>query len=103
MTLSSHARFPYRSVREPIASAWPNGSELAVYLGVNLEHFAFGEGLGAAPAPSGQPDVLRHAWRDYGNRAGASRLIDLLDDLSLPATALVNSAIRDCFPDYVRS
>ena len=39
--------------------AWPGGAKLAVYLGVNLEHFAFGEGLGAELAPGGpQPDVM---------------------------------------------
>lgn len=26
---------------------WPNGTPLAVYIAVNIEYFAFGEGLGA--------------------------------------------------------
>ena len=103
MPLSSHARFPYRSIREPVARTWPNGKELAVYLGINLEHFAFGEGLGAELAPSGQPDVLNYAWRDYGTRVGGWRLIELLDALSLPATALVNAAILDHCPDLANA
>lgn len=50
------------------AYAWPGGARLAVYLGVNLEGFSFGEGLGAELAPGGPaPDVLNFAWRDYGN------------------------------------
>ena len=72
----------------------PNGrattgraARLAVYLGVNLEHFAFGEGLGAELAPGGpQPDVLNYSWRDYGNRVGAWRLLELFDELRLPAS-----------------
>ncbi|WP_236626163.1 polysaccharide deacetylase family protein [Actibacterium mucosum] len=71
---------------------WPGGKGLAVYLGMNLEVFSFGDGLGAMLAPGGpQPDVLNYAWRDYGNRVGAPRLIELFDRLKLPCTALVNS------------
>ena len=83
--------------------AWPNGAKLAVYLGVNLEHFAFGEGLGAELARAGgpQPDVLNYAWRDYGNRVGAWRLLELLDALRLPATVLLNSAMYDYAPELV--
>ena len=82
--------------------AWPGGAKLAVYLGVNLEHFAFGEGLGAELAPGGpQPDVMNFAWRDYGNRVGGWRLLELLDQLSLPATVLLNSAMYDHAPALV--
>ena len=56
------------------------GKRLAVYFGLNLEHFAFGEGLGAELAPGGpQPDVLNYAWRDYGNRVGAWRMLEMFD------------------------
>ncbi len=92
--LPTHGRYDYTPWRGRTPYAWPGGARLAVYLGVNLEHFAWGEGLGAELAPGGpQPDVLNHAWRDYGNRVGAWRLLDLLDELGLPATVLLNSAM----------
>ncbi len=98
--LAEHGRFPYRSIRERRGAPWPGGKRLAVYLGINHEHFAFGEGLGAELVPASvQPDVLNYAWRDYGNRVGAWRLLDLLDELSLPSTALLNSAILDYCPE----
>ncbi len=100
--LPTHGRYDYTPWRGRTAYAWPNGAKLAVYLGVNLEHFAFGEGLGAELAPGGpQPDILNFAWRDYGNRVGAWRLLDLLDELSLPATVLLNSAMYDYAPDLL--
>ena len=90
----SHGRFPYSAITQRPAYDWPNGKRLAVYLGLNLEHFAFGQGLGAELAPGGpQPDVLNYAWRDYGNRVGVWRLLELFDDLGLPASVLVNSSI----------
>jgi peptidoglycan/xylan/chitin deacetylase (PgdA/CDA1 family) len=98
--LPTHGRYDYAGWRGRTPYAWPNGAKLAVYLGVNLEHFAFGEGLGAELAPGGpQPDVLNFAWRDYGNRVGAWRLLDLLDELSLPATVLLNSAMYGYAPE----
>jgi peptidoglycan/xylan/chitin deacetylase (PgdA/CDA1 family) len=100
--LPGHGRYDYTGWRGREAYAWPNGARLAVYLGVNLEHFAFGEGLGAELAPGGpQPDVLNYAWRDYGNRVGAWRLLEVLDELSLPATVLLNSAMYEYAPGLV--
>ncbi len=97
--LPTHGRYAYAPWPARPRYAWPGGAKLAVYLGVNLEHFAFGEGLGAELAPGGpQPDVLNFAWRDYGNRVGAWRLLELLDQLRLPATVLINSALYDYAP-----
>ncbi len=100
--LPTHGRYDYHAWPLRPAYAWPGEARLAVYLGVNLEHFAFGEGLGAELAPGGPPpDVLNFAWRDYGNRVGAWRLIGLLDELGLPATVLLNSAIYGYAPALV--
>ena len=100
--LKHHDRFPYHPWVGRPRWSWPNEAKLALYLGVNLEHFAFGEGLGAELAPGGpQPDVLNYAWREYGNRVGAWRLLALLDELALPATVLLNSAMLDHAPALV--
>jgi allantoinase len=92
MSPPTHGRYPYSPItaREPFV--WPGGRRLAVYIGLNLEWFAFGEGLGAELAPGGpQPDVLNYAWRDYGNRVGVFRLAELFGELSLPVSLLVNA------------
>jgi peptidoglycan/xylan/chitin deacetylase (PgdA/CDA1 family) len=94
MRPGGHDRYDYWPIRGRPKYLWPNGARLAVYIAINLEHFAFGEGLGAELAPGGpQPDVLNYAWRDYGNRVGVWRLIDLMDALAMPATVLINSDI----------
>jgi peptidoglycan/xylan/chitin deacetylase (PgdA/CDA1 family) len=107
MILPTHGRFPYAPFRFRPERAWPNGARLAVYVALNLEHFAFGEGLGAELAPGGpQPDVLNYAWREWGNRVGVWRLLDLFDTLDLPIAVLVNSLIYDHCPhvmDAVRA
>ncbi|WP_299651843.1 polysaccharide deacetylase family protein [uncultured Jannaschia sp.] len=102
MTLPHHQRFDYVPITRRPDFSWPGGQRLAVYFGINLEHFAFGEGLGAKLAPAGtEPDVLNYAWRDYGNRVGAWRLLALFDELDLPATVLANAAMYDHAPELL--
>jgi peptidoglycan/xylan/chitin deacetylase (PgdA/CDA1 family) len=100
--LKTHGRYDWTPWARRPRESWPEGRKLAVYLGVNLEHFSFGEGLGAELAPGGPaPDILNYAWRDYGNRVGAWRLLQVLDELDLPATVLLNTAMYDYAPDLV--
>jgi peptidoglycan/xylan/chitin deacetylase (PgdA/CDA1 family) len=102
MVLPTHGRYAYSGIGERPTYEWPNGTRLAVYLGLNLEHFSFGEGLGAELAPGGpQPDVLNYAWRDYGNRVGAWRLLRMLDDLQLPTSVILNSEMYAYAPSLL--
>jgi hypothetical protein len=99
-----HGRFDYRAINGRPDFTWPGGARLAVYVAFNLEHFAFGEGLGAALAPPlPELDVLNYAWREYGNRVGAWRCLELLDDLALPSAALVNTALYEHAPGLVEA
>jgi peptidoglycan/xylan/chitin deacetylase (PgdA/CDA1 family) len=100
--LPDHGRFPYSPIIHRPNYRWPGGAGLAVYLALNHEHFAFGEGMGAMIGPaSPQPDVLNYSWREYGNRVGAWRCIELFDALRLPAAALINTALYDHCPALV--
>ena len=100
--LRTHGRFDYSAITRRPDYHWPGGRRLAVYIGFNIEHFAFGEGLGAALGPvSPEPDVLNHAWREYGNRVGAWRCLELFDALGLSTGAIVNTALYDHCPELV--
>ncbi|TXN24649.1 polysaccharide deacetylase family protein [Methylobacterium sp. WL9] len=98
MTEASHGRYRYSALPSRPVYDWPGGRRLAVYVALNLETFAFGDGLGAELAPGGpQPDVLNYSWRDWGNRVGVFRLLDLFAELSLPVAVLANSRLHaDC-------
>lgn len=100
--LRGHGRYDYVPISGRPDYCWPDGRRLAIYIGLNLEHFAFGEGLGASLAPSGgQPDILNYAWRDYGNRVGAWRMLELFDRLGLPASVLANAELYDYAPQLM--
>jgi peptidoglycan/xylan/chitin deacetylase (PgdA/CDA1 family) len=95
-------RFDYSPIVARPQYVWPNGAKLAVYIGFNLEHFAFGEGLGACLGPtSPQPDVLNYSWREYGNRVGAWRCLDEFNRLALPCAAILNTALYAHCPELL--
>jgi allantoinase len=98
----THNRYSYSPISRRPVYEWPGGVRLAVYVALNLEHFSFGEGLGAELAPGGpQPDVLNYAWRDWGNRVGAWRLLDLFGEMKLPVSLLINSTLYDYCPELI--
>jgi allantoinase len=100
--LPSHGRFAYQAIHQRKSYRWPNGAGLAVYLGFNIEHFAFGEGLGAGIGPaSPQPDVLNYSWREYGNRVGAWRCLELFESLGMPTAAIINTALYEHCPELI--
>ena len=99
-----HDRYPYSGLPERPVFDWPNGKRLAVYVALNLEVFSFGEGKGANLAPKkDEPDILNHAWREWGNRVGAWRLKDLADELGLPLAVLPNAAVYEDCPGLVEA
>jgi peptidoglycan/xylan/chitin deacetylase (PgdA/CDA1 family) len=100
--LRTHGRYDYSPIVARPAGAWPHGRGLALYIALNLEQYAFGEGLVEDLVPGiPAPDVLNNSWRDYGNRVGAWRLLELFESLSLPVTLLVNSELYATCPQLV--
>lgn len=102
--LKSHDRYDYSPINTRPDYRWPNGTGLAVHFSLNVEHFSFGEGLGndyAAPTAPPQPATRSFAWRDYGNRVGVWRLLDLGQAYDLPYGLLVNSELYDYCPEMI--
>src|ERR1700760_3679115 len=97
-----HPRYEYEPIIQRKDFCWPDKKRLAVYIALNVESYTFGDGLIEELLPAGpQPDVLNYSWRDYGNRVGVWRLLQLLDELPLPVTLLVNSHLYAVAPQVV--
>jgi peptidoglycan/xylan/chitin deacetylase (PgdA/CDA1 family) len=100
--LKTHGRYDYSPISRRPDYSWPGGKRLALHFSLNVEHFAFGEGLGndyAVPAP--QPNVRSFSWRDYGNRVGAWRLLELAEAYQLPYALLANTELYDYCPEMI--
>jgi allantoinase len=102
MQLPHHGRYDYSAITKRPDYSWPEGKRLAIYFALNIEHFAFGAGVGHALSNElPPPDSRTFAWRDYGNRVGVWRLYDLLEEYGLPACHLVNTAVFDYCPEVI--
>jgi peptidoglycan/xylan/chitin deacetylase (PgdA/CDA1 family) len=102
--LKSHGRYSYSAITRRADYDWPAGRRLAVYIGFNIEHFAFGSGDGACLGPKcAEPDVLNFSWRDYGNRVGVWRCLEVFEALKLPVGALINTALYDYCPEVIQA
>lgn len=84
--------------------AWPNGKRLAIWIMLNVECWPVDYlGPGGMPWPQSPPDVPNTTFREYGNRVGVWRLIDMFDRLGLPISIALNSAMCGYHPDIVRA
>ena len=94
MDLPHHGRYEHSNIFARPDYIWPDGKRLAFYVCVAVEHFAFAAGVGEDQAVPNSPQTDRnYAWRDYGQRVGLWRLLDMLDGLGIPVALAVNSLI----------
>jgi allantoinase len=100
--LPQHSRYDFVPLPERKDYSWPGGRRLAFVITTNVEWFAFGAGLGHDPAKAGEPQTHRnYSWRDYGNRIGVWRLLELFDELKLPAAHNTNTLVYDYAPQVM--
>ena len=99
LPLPTHDRYAFSTIDQRADYSWPDGKRLAFYICNNIEYFSFGSGLGTEIGMVNPPPNHRSfAWRDYGNRVGLTRILDLLDELQLPAAHNVNSFLYETHP-----
>lgn len=92
-------RYAYSPITTPDAGRWPGGRGLAVYVAIGVEDYRRGEGYTENFLPDvPQPDLVNESWRDYGNRVGVFRLLDRLQQHSIPPTILLNTMLYDVAP-----
>ena len=88
--------------RKPLK--WPNGARLALIITFNLEYwdlvkdsaepyYAGGPAILPDPLPGNVPDFPNYSWREYGQRVGIWRLIDIFDKAGVPATCTMNAKV----------
>lgn len=98
--LEDHGRFAYSNILKRPSYTWPNGTRLAVYTALNIEVFRYGRGKGAGIAPPDQAESASvWSWREYGNRVGFWRLMEMFDEFGIPCEAQLNTACYDHAPD----
>jgi len=71
---------------------WPNGARVAFWVIPNIEFFSLADRIPASTTGK-MPDIPTWAVRDYGNRVGVFRFMDVFDKHGIRATVALNSDI----------
>jgi allantoinase len=84
---------------------WPNGAKVAFWVAPNIEFYELQPPLLAArPAwPRPEPDVLAYSLRDYGNRAGHWRMMDVMDKYGVRGSVSLNVAVCEHHPEIIEA
>ncbi len=110
---SPTALSPYYSwspiiARQPVT--WPNGARLAVCLLVALESVDWVPPTGTYVPPTlkrgdaypSVPDVHLTSPREYGNRVGIYRVMEVMDRYAVRASAAIDAGVAEAYPHLVQ-
>ncbi|KOV82893.1 polysaccharide deacetylase family protein [Nocardia sp. NRRL S-836] len=103
--MTENKLYDYSPIVDRPPLTWPHGARVAVYVGLNVEHFLLGTpSTSIWPGTADlTPDPLNHGWRDYGPRVGIWRTIDALDRHGLRASVLLNSTAARRYPRIIEA
>jgi len=97
--------YDYSPITERPPINWPGGARVAVYIGLNVEHFLVGRPSTSIWEGTAElvPDALNHGWRDYGTRVGIWRTMESLDRHGIRTSVLLNSAVAEHYPQIIKA
>ena len=87
-------RFDYSPITDRPVLRWPNNARVAVWVAPNMEWYEY------TPLRSPTtPDIPRYSYRDYGNRVGFWRMLEVTDKHNIRCCACLNGAVLDHCPE----
>lgn len=103
-----HDLYPYAALPARPKLRWPDGANLAFYVLLHLEYWELEPPEGShrdnrfgSPRGDYFPDYKNFTQREYGNRIGIFRVLDLLDRYGLTATVAANAGACERYPQLV--
>jgi allantoinase len=99
-------RFAYLPITERPPLRWPNGARIAVWVCPNIEHYEFLPGPVRVRDPwprTPHPDVLGYGLKDYGNRVGLWRMLEVMDRYGIRCTVSLNLAAFEHYPEILEA
>jgi allantoinase len=96
-------RYDYLPLIDRPKIGWPNGARVAFWVSPNVEYYE----LDPPPNPGHaiwwrpQPDILNYSYRDYGNRVGLWRMIEIMGRYGVRGSVSLSAALCDHIPEAV--
>ncbi len=101
---------PYRVDYSPIIERpplrWPGDARVALWIAPNIEHYEYlpdFDGLRDPWPRVPYPDVQQYSNRDYGNRVGFWRMLEVLDKHKVKCGVSLNMAVLEHYPEIAEA
>jgi allantoinase len=94
-------RLDYSPIIERPRLSWPGGARVALWVVPNVEHYEYLPQKLRVRDPwprQPHPDVLSYGMRDYGNRVGLWRMLEVLDRHGVRCTASLSLSVLEMYP-----
>jgi allantoinase len=107
MTPRRYGPLAYVPIHRRPPLTWPNGARVALWVNPNVEFFGLDDVMPSnlndrVPRDQAKiPNVRNWAVRDYGNRVGIWRLMEVLTRYGIRASAALNSEVCDHHPEII--
>ncbi|MGB7184487.1 MAG: polysaccharide deacetylase family protein [Burkholderiaceae bacterium] len=107
--MESNPRVPFTLSSDRRSLSPLNGKPIMVHIAMNIEYWPFERPMprGIIPAPHGAqakpPDVPNFSWVEYGLRSGMPRIMSMLADRNIRASALINAQVADVYPSLMQA
>eukprot|EP01031_Cornospumella_fuschlensis_P015548 gene15548-19007_t len=101
-------RISYSPISQRPKLTLPGGARMAVWIIVNVEEWNPRETMPRTvltPPAGGSPtpDIPNWCWHEYGNRVGFWRMLDMFDDLKVPAALAINGSAIAAYEPIARA
>ena len=103
MPLSDPGLYDYSPIVDRPKLTWPGGARVAFWVAPNIEFYEWMPPVNPTrkPWPRTQPDVLAYSHRDYGNRVGVWRMMEVMDRYAVRGSVSLNVALCDHHPEII--
>ena len=105
-TIPMAERIAYSAMPERPPLHWPGGARLALWVVPNIEHYEYLPEKVRVRDPwprMPHPDILGYGLRDYGNRVGVWRLMEVFDRLGIRCTVSLSMAVLEMYPQIAQA
>ena len=84
---------------------WPDNARVAFWVAPNIEFYELAPPANPVrtPWPRPIPDVLNYAHRDYGNRVGHWRMMEVMDAYSVRGSVSLSLAVCEHHPEIIEA
>ena len=99
-------RVAYSPIIDRPTITWPNNARVAFWVAPNVEHYEYlpdYDGLRQPWPRTPSPDVQQYAYRDYGNRIGFWRMLEVLDAYKIRCCVSLNLAVLEHYPEIAEA